>query len=307
MKKMTLAIAVTALMCCAQKVNAQYYFYNDKYYETDLLFDVGVSAGGMNCFTDLGGKKGPGKKFIKDLNMKNTQLSGGVYVAATYKSAVSLRLEATFGKIKAYDSILKSEQSDPKSRYQRNLNFRSNITEFSATAELHPLYLMLKDDQEPPRLSPYLLGGVGLFSFRPQAQLNNTWVDLEPLRTEGQGFTEYPDRKRYKLTQMSIPVGVGVRYEVSSMLNARFEIVHRILSTDYLDDVSKRYVDPALFANYLSPVQAAVATQMADRRAAVNPGIVPGTSDVRGDPNDNDAFFSINLKIGITLGRQRYR
>lgn len=304
---MTLGLAVAALLCCAQQVKAQYYFYNDKYYETDLLFDVGVSAGGMNCFTDLGGKKGVGKKFIKDVNMKNSRLAGGIYFAATYKNAVALRLEATFGQVKAYDSILKGDQSIAKYRYERNLNFRSSIMEFSAVAELHPAYLMLKDDKEPPRLSPYVLGGVGLFTFNPQAKLNNTWVDLEPLRTEGQGFKEYPDRKRYKLTQMCFPIGAGVRYELGPMVNARFEVVHRILSTDYLDDVSKKYIDPSLFANYLTPVQAAVATQLADRRSSINPGIVPGPSDIRGDSRDNDAFFSVNLKIGITLGRQRYR
>lgn len=304
---MTLGLVALIMLCYVQKAKAQYYFYNDKYYETDLLFDVGVSAGGMNCFTDLGGKKGVGKKFLKDMNLKNTRLAGGIYVAATYKNVVALRLEATFGQVKAYDSILKGDQSAAKNRYERNLDFRSNITEFSAVAEIHPLYFNVSDDREPPRISPYVLGGVGLFTFNPQAKLNNTWVNLEPLRTEGQGFKEYPDRKRYKLTQMCVPVGAGIRYEVGPMVNARLEIVHRILFTDYLDDASTVYADPSLFANYMSPVQAALAAQLADRRSAINPGIVPGTHDLRGDPKDNDAFISFNLKIGIMLGRQRVR
>ncbi|MBL7729038.1 MAG: hypothetical protein JNM68_15185, partial [Dinghuibacter sp.] len=227
MKKKTLGVATVLLLLLVQPLCAQYYFYNDKYYENDLLFDVGISAGGMNCFTDLGGRKGTGKGFVKDMNLKNTKLAGGVYFAATYKNAVALRLEATFGQIKAYDSILRGDKSDARRRYERNLNFRSNITEFSAVAEIHPMYFNLKDDREPPRLSPYVLGGVGMFSFDPQAQLNNTWVSLEPLRTEGQGFKEYPDRKRYKLRQINIPVGAGVRYEIGPLLNARLEIVHR--------------------------------------------------------------------------------
>lgn len=309
MKKKTLGVAAVLLLLFVQPLSAQYYFYNDKYYETDLLFDIGVSAGGMNCFTDLGGRKGNGKGFVKDMNLKNTRLAGGFYVAATYKNAVALRLEATFGQIKAYDSILKGDKSAAKYRYERNLNFRSSITEFSAVAEIHPMYLFQKDDddREPSRLSPYVLGGVGLFSFDPQAQLNNTWISLEPLRTEGQGFKEYPDRKRYKLRQLNVPVGAGIRYEVGPMVNARLEIVHRILFTDYLDDVSKRYIDPTLFSNYLSPAQAGLAARLSDRRADINPGIVPVPGNVRGDSRDNDAFFSINLKVGITLGRQRAR
>jgi hypothetical protein len=307
MKKLKFGLVVALLSCYFQPVTAQYYFYNDKYYENDLLYEVGVSAGGMNCFTDLGGRKGSGKNFIKDLNLKNTRLAGGVYAAATYKNVVSLRLEATFGQIRAYDSILKGDKSKAKDRYERNLDFRSNITEFMAAVEIHPMFFNLPDDKDPPRLSPYVMTGIGMYSFSPQAKLNNVWVSLEPLRTEGQGFKEYPDRKRYKLRQMNIPVGLGVRYELGPMLTARLELVHRILFTDYLDDVSKQYIDPTLFSNYLSPVQAALAAQLADRRSAINPGIVPGTHDLRGDPKDNDAFFSINLKIGITLGRTRYK
>jgi hypothetical protein len=170
MKKMTLGVATVLLLLFAQPLTAQYYFYNDKYYENDLLFDIGVSAGGMNCFTDLGGKKGTGKKFLKDMNLKNTRLAGGIYAAATYKNVLALRLEATFGQIKAYDSILKGDQSIAKFRYKRNLDFRSNITEFSATAEIHPLFFNVSDDREPPRLSPYIMGGIGLFSFNPQAK-----------------------------------------------------------------------------------------------------------------------------------------
>jgi hypothetical protein len=307
MRKKLVSLTFVLLFIGAAQLKAQYYFYNDKYYDNDLIFEVGASGGIMNCFTDLGGRKGLGKGFIKDLNMKNTQFSGGVYVTAMYKNAVGLRLEGTFGQVKAYDSILKGDQSPGKQRYERNLNFRSSISEVSMMFEVHPLFFNPSDDRAASRISPYLLGGVGLFSFNPQGNFNGTWVNLEPLRTEGQGFPQYPDRKRYKLRQMNIPFGAGVRYELNSLFYARLELVHRVLFTDYLDDVSGKYIDPVYFAANLTPSQAALATQLSDRRAAINPGIVPQVGDVRGDPRDNDAFFSINLKIGIVLGRQRIR
>jgi hypothetical protein len=305
MKRVTLCLLLAMLLLALKPLHAQYYFYNDRYFENDLLFEVGGSAGFMNCLTDLGGKKGDGKGFIKDLNMKNTQFCGGIYGSATYKGVLGLRLEATFGQVKGYDSVLKGVALPAKNRYERNQSFRSNITELAALLEFHPIAAFRKDDAEPSRFSPYVVGGVGLFSFNPQGNLNNTWINLHPLRTEGQGFSEYPGRKVYKLRQMNIPFGVGVKYELSALLNARFEIVHRVLFTDYLDDVSKQYIDPALFAQYLSPQQAALATQLADKRGLINPGVGPAQGEIRGDSGDNDSYFSINFKIGITLGRSR--
>jgi Domain of unknown function (DUF6089) len=297
---------LVVLAVLAKTTQAQYYFYDNKYYENSLVFEVGVSGGIMNCFTDIGGKKGLGKGFIKDLNTKNSQFAGGIYATALYKSVIGLRLEATFGQVKAYDSILKGDQSEAKKRYNRNLNFKSAINEFSAMIELHPIFFKNWDNGEPPRLSPYLLGGISLFSFNPQGNLNGRWVNLEPLRTEGQGFTEYPKSKRYKLSQMNIPIGFGFKYELSSLINARIELVHRILFTDHLDDVSGTYIDPTLFGNYLTPSQAALAQAMSNRALDPDPKF-SGPDAIRGDVKDNDAYFSINFKIGINLGRNKIR
>ena len=49
----------------ANQSKAQYYFYDGKYYETYIVYEVGGSIGAMNAFTDLGGRKGIGKKFTR--------------------------------------------------------------------------------------------------------------------------------------------------------------------------------------------------------------------------------------------------
>jgi hypothetical protein len=72
---------------------------------------------------------------------------------------------------------------------------------------------------------------------------------------------EYPERKEYKLTQLNFPLGAGIKLECSALLNLRLEILHRITRTDYLDDVSTRYIDPSLFQKYLSPNKASNALQ----------------------------------------------
>ncbi|HAO45471.1 MAG TPA: hypothetical protein DCQ97_00995 [Chitinophagaceae bacterium] len=297
------------LTALSEKLSAQYYFYDDKYYDSPIMYEIGASVGAINCLTDLGGNKGIGKKFVKDLNLGKTSVAGSIFLSATYQNAIALRLEATFGQIKGDDAVLKKVKTSTFGRYERNLSFRSSITEFMLAAELHPLYLINKydEDKAPPRASPYLLGGVGFFSFKPQSRINGTWVDLQPLSTEGQGFAEYPNRKPYKLQQINIPVGVGVRYELSSTLNLRAEFVYRILNTDYLDDVSTTYIDPTLYPNYFTGAKLTNAFLLNDRQYELDPTHVTNPGDQRGNPKNNDAYFTFNIKIGYSFGRQKIR
>ncbi len=308
MKKIRLATGLFFLMAAlTQKTSAQYYFYDNDYYDNPVVYEIGGSIGIMNCLTDLGGKKGIGKKFVKDLNFGNTSFAGSVYVSVIYKSAVALRLEGTFGQVKAYDSILKKVKTSTFGRYERNLSFRSTISEFMAAVELHPLFMFKHFDEfgEAPRYSPYLTFGVGFYSFNPQAKLLNKWVDLQPLSTEGQGFAEYPDRKPYKLQQINIPVGVGVKYEISPTLNVRAEFVYRILTTDYLDDVSTTYADANLYSNYFTGTRLTNALLLNDRQYELDPTHITASGDQRGNPKNNDAYFTFNLKVGLILGREK--
>jgi hypothetical protein len=282
--------------------HAQYYYQNSKYFGSDVAVELGGSAGIMNALTDIGGKKGIGKGFIKDLTFKTTKPSFSIYALAMYKEAFAVRFEATFGNIEAYDSILRKVAPSTFLRYERNLSFRTRIMDFQLAAEVHPLFFRNFAENEAPYWSPYFVAGIGLFNFSPEAELDGRWHALQPLRTEGQGFAEYPDREPYKLTQINIPIGIGVKYEINDFLNARFEIVHRFLMTDYLDDVSEdAYADPALFANYLNPVQAAIAERLSNRSGAFY------KDRKRGDPKDNDAFFTVQLKIGVLIRSGQHR
>lgn len=310
---MKISTTVTALffiiLLPAKKTVAQYYFYDNNYYDNAIVFELGASMGIMNSLTDLGGNKGIGKKFIKDLNFSNTQFAGSFFLNAIFKNAVAVRLEGTFGQVKAYDSILKKVKTSTQGRYERNLSFRSNISEFMAIAEFHPLFIFkhYDENEEAPRYSPYLLAGVGYFSFNPQAKIQNKWVDLQPLSTEGQGFAEYPNRKPYQLKQINFPLGAGVKYELSPMLNLRAELVYRILSTDYLDDVSTTYIDPNLYSSYFSGTKLSNALLLNDRQYEIAPSHITNNGDQRGNSTNNDAYFTFNLKIGLIFGRERVR
>lgn len=286
----------------AQKLQAQYQLNEDLYFTKDIIYEVGASLGVMNCFTDLGGQKGIGKNFIKDQNINNSQVDASVYVSLMYKYALALRLEVTLGHVKADDKKLESVKETTYGRYDRNLSFKSKINEVALIAEIHPLYFKKRyDGDKLPRLSPYLLGGVGFFIFKPQAKLNDQWVDLQPLSTEGQGFAEYPDRKPYKLTQLVCPVGVGVKYKVSPLLNVSLECASRILFTDYLDDVSKTYIDPNIYNQYFTGTQLTNALQLNDRQKEINPTHSSSMGEQRGNPSKNDSYFTFNIRVAALL------
>jgi Domain of unknown function (DUF6089) len=289
-----------------KQANAQYYFFDDTYYDKPWLYEAGISLNAMNCLTDVGGTRGIGRKFLKDLNIGYTNISGGVFLQAMYKNAAGIRLEGTFGKLSANDKVLAGITDIAKERFNRNLNFRSYITEVSAMLEIHPTYIFIDwpaKESTPPRTSPYLLGGIAYFSFNPQTKLGNRWIDLQPLRTEGQGFAE-TGRKEYSLQQLSIPMGAGVKYELSPLINLRGEMIYRKTFTDYIDDLSTDYIDPALFDKYLGAgtSKATNAKILYDRQLVKDP-----ISTKRGTVTNNDGYFTFNLKISVIIGRDRIR
>jgi hypothetical protein len=310
MKKISIVFgAVLLLTMSIEKASAQYYFYDNNYYDSPLMFEIGGSVGVMNCLTDLGGNKGVGKKFVKDLNIGKTNFAGSIYLSAMYQYMFALRLEATFGQVTADDKVLADVASSTYGRYERNLNFKSKITDFMLALEIHPLYIFSgkNEDKAPPSFSPYLLGGIGFFSFKPQTKLGDKTVDLQPLSTEGQGFAEYPDRKPYKLNQINIPFGAGIKYDLSSTLSLRAEFVYRKLNTDYLDDVSSEYIDPTLYANYFTGTKLTNALLLNDRQYELDPAHITVAGDQRGNPNNNDGYFTFNLKIGYSFGREKIK
>jgi hypothetical protein len=282
-------LGLSAVLCLASfSAKAQYYYYDNNYYDKDVIWEIGTSVGLMSGITDVGGKKG----FMP--NFKSAQPNISVYAGALYQNVAGVRLEATWGRIAGADSTGLNTK--------RNLSFRTPIREIAVIGELHPFNLKYHD--QPMPLSPYIALGMGWFSFNPQANLNGNWVDLQPLRTEGQGFAERPGTKPYRLSQANIIAGIGVKYELSQLITARAELLMRNTFTDYLDDASTTYVDPAWFDIYLSPQSANLAKQLYDRTADKDPQY-SGPGAVRGGAKTNDHYMTFNFKIAINLGRAR--
>jgi hypothetical protein len=178
---------------------------------------------------------------------------------------------------------------------KRNLAFETAISEFSVVGEY---YL---NDLYERRFSPYVFAGLAAFHFDPYAY-NGTRekIFLKPLSTEGQGIAGYPDRKPYRLTQMAIPFGGGVKFAVTEKLRVGLEGSFRKLFTDYLDDVSTTYIDPA----DLLAARGQLAVDMSYRGdEAANPDPnYPAKGYQRGGADKKDFYYSVGVHLTYRLG-----
>ena len=181
-----------------------------------------------------------GSYYIGDINptrhFNRTQMAGGAIIRYNLNPRFALKGNVFAGSVEAYDS----DSFDDFQR-KRNLHFRSNILDFSAQLEFNFFEYMISNPEMP--FSPYIFAGISLFRFNPQAELDGEWYDLQPLGTEGQGMTEYPDRKAYPLTQFSFPFGLGMKLRITNNIACGVEWSLRRTFTDYLDDVGGVYAD----------------------------------------------------------------
>jgi hypothetical protein len=272
-------------------------------------FDAGITVGPMGFLGDLGGNYGKGTGFVKDYNLKTTKLSYGIYATAYPAEWLGIRLALNFGGLNGSDANTNVKGGEEESRKNRNLDFRSNIQEAFIGGELYPTVFLENDPTDiQGRLRPYGIIGIGVFHFNPQGSYTDpnthttSWVNLRDLHTEGEGFPEYPDRKEYALTQLNIPMGIGVKYYFSNSVNISFEIIHRKTFTDYIDDVSTNFVDPSLFYKYLPAATAKIADEMSNKSPLRGQPGAYNVGDKRGNPNQNDAYFTAGFKLGIRLG-----
>jgi hypothetical protein len=221
------------------------------------------------------------------LNQSHAAFGAGL----SYEIMPKLLLRGAFavGKLSADDKYA----SKPLNR-QRNLNFSSRLYDASLVAD-YSLY-----DLSVKRITPYAFAGIAVFGFNPYTfDSSGTKWFLRNLSTEGQGLFEYPDRKKYKNVQFAIPFGFGVRVRITDNAYLGYEIGLRKTFTDYIDDVSKTYVDEALLASN----RGAKAVELAFRSNELKDVNLPYPQDgeIRGGEKYKDWYYfsGITLSIGL--------
>jgi hypothetical protein len=297
--KRSSCITICSVLFCSLSLHAQFSNYGGPPQGISGSSELRLHLGGNAYFGDLGGKNGPGKPFIKDLNTKATRpfvgVSYGFYITEWLN--VNGGINGTW--VTGADSLIKNPGTTGNSygRRLRNLSFKSGIMEVSGNVELYPFQLI--ERFSAANLRPYVGAGVGLFRFNPKAKVNGEWVELNPLSLEGQGFSEYPDRKEYKLTQFYIPLTAGIRYRLNDFFLVSLSAIFRKTFTDYIDDVSTTYINPALFDKYLTTKDAAFARQLYFR------GITPPEELPIGEPrgeSSKDSYTSVFITVSYLFG-----
>ncbi|MDZ4796300.1 MAG: hypothetical protein SGI83_18665 [Bacteroidota bacterium] len=267
--------------------------------------ELGLGIGPMFFLGDLGGSAGEGKTFVKDLDFPLTKLSKGLYLNYYPTEFIGIRLAGNLGYLEGDDSQAPAKGGAEEDRKYRNLHFKSKISEVYAAVEIYPTFFLERYDGLKGKLRPYFLAGVGIYHFNPEVKdVDGSWVKTAPLRLEGQGFAEYPDSKPYKLTQKNVVGGVGFKYYIKENSYIGFEILHRKLFTDYVDDVSQNYyIDPIYFDQNLPAADAIKARRLYYRGTYSFPTTRPYEEFAeRGDPTENDAYFSSILRFGWRIG-----
>ncbi len=235
-------------------------------------YSAGLSINAMNYFGDIT----PQPSFTS-LDIKFTRINFSGYIQRRLYPGITGRLAFSYGRVKGEDASVspaKPRWEHNQFRYIRNLSFRNDLYELSAIG----LFDFVKNRgvfySRPKRVIPYLTAGLAVFYHNPEAiapaqdQLGNPlaeageWVKLQPLGTEGQGYEPYTryniqvndtltygGGRKYSKVQVAFPLGFGLRYKLSSRWDVAFEVSYRFTLTDYLDDVSRSYVDLGIFGD----------------------------------------------------------
>lgn len=168
------------------------------------------------------------------ISFEGAHVSKGAFLTYSLNDYVSVKAKYSSAGISATDNNALNE-----GRKARGLHFKSEIREFALLGEVELLSIL--PSLRKFKLQPYVSAGIALFKFNPKGKYRGYWEDLQPLGTEGQGMDGYADP--YRLTEFSIPMGFGLRYQFNEEFVIGFEIAPRWTFTDYLDDVSGNYPD----------------------------------------------------------------
>jgi hypothetical protein len=264
-----------------------------------LVLDAGIS----HFMGDLGGGTKDAAHFfgVRDLDFSSTRPVASLKYRFRVLEPLSVKAGVTWAILSADDAASGSE-----GRKLRNLSFTSQIYQFS----LHGEYYFVKEKANPRysfsslhsirNISAYAFTGISVFYFNPQAELDGTKYDLQPLGTEGQGIGDNPPL--YNQIAIGWPVGLGAKYRLNNKISIGLEISNTFTNSDYIDDAHGSYYDNAAISATYGPIAAELADRHID--ASGNPQApYPSGTLHRGGNSYNDAFIFTVVTVTYLLKR----
>lgn len=304
-------IAAGLLFTTAATTNAQIGISSE--YVEPRGWSMGTSIGLLDLWGDVG-TKSILDHYDNSEYTKKPCFMGGLFFRYSAHPSFAFRIGGYYGTLYATDMWNKSKaqtaaniEDDSYQRYLRNQSIRANTWEGSFLFEIAPLRFNPESRSAMRRFQPLLLLGVAGMHFKPQAEyidrnyVNRGYVDLYDLNVEGTGLSSgiYKGAPpKYSLWQIVVPAGLGVRWDIGKRLSLGVEWLYRYTFTDYLDNVSGDYVDPAMYSKYLTPEKAALAKEMQDKTWLINKHLPSHSAgEKRGNSSNNDSYSTFGLTL----------
>ena len=250
--------------------------------------EFGITAGVAHYFGDLNTRAA--------INRPKPAL--GLFFRKQFGNYVGMRVSAHYAQLGYSDIYSKND-------YQRtrNLSFNTNIWELAVQGDFN-FFKFIPGDQDH-LFTPYVTLGVGVFTYDPYAYLNGEKVFLRTLGTEGQ-LIGYNGRKPYSTMAFCIPLGVGLKYNLSEKANLTFEITQRFTTTDYIDDVSTTYIGGNKFQSLPNGLPS-TAKILQDRSLELDPASSPlGVEGrQRGWSKQKDQYIIAEIGVSFNISTSR--
>jgi hypothetical protein len=264
---------------------------------TFLFATTGLSQGlGIELFTGLTNYQGDLRQ--RFFTLQGSRPAFGLGVTYDLNSHFTARVAAKTGTLGADDKLNKDSAI-----YFRNLSFQTRLSDVEAVL----MYRLFSDDRS--RINLYGFGGVAVFRFNPYTY-DQFGIQryLQPLGTEGQGLSGYPQSNLYSLTELSIPVGFALQYRLTPNVSLAWEFAFRKTFTDYIDDLSTDYADEFDLLFGRGPV-AADLSYRGDEMLLTNPNVpysMPKGAR-RGNPGAKDLYYFTGLNLRYNFqGKDRF-
>jgi hypothetical protein len=277
--------------------------------KAQYYWDFGGGVGVANPLGDMGGKELTRRNFVSDLKFQESRQAVNGFARYKIGQSFSIKAGINYACLRGADSL-----STNPARHYRNLSFRNQTFEANAVCQFY--FYEVNDLGHTYRYKDNFRAfvglGVGALYHNPKTWYvppggDGSWVALRPLMTENHKYT--------KVT-LTIPAEMGFYFTVNKHYRIGWNLTWVTTFSDYLDDVSTQYADPATLGSSL-----AVALSDRTNHAAANtwgshngsPGFgnnfgygnytVDGVQhfNKRGDSTHNDSFLTSSVEFSYVI------
>jgi hypothetical protein len=245
-------------------------------------WEFGGGIGVASLLGEMGGDELNRRDFVADLKFEQTRQGANAFARYRLTPIFSIKTSFNYMTVRGADSLSRNI-----GRYTRNLSVRNTMYEFST--EFQYFFFEINDLGHTYRYKDnfraYIGVGAGALFHSPETFYNGEWVKLRPLTTEG---------VKYSVATMTIPASAGFYLTLNRKYRIGWNISWRTTFTDYLDDISNKYVDPSVLPN-----ATAIALANRSRPSDLDPAAIfshaPG--EKRGDPSNRDSFLTSSIEF----------